>query len=228
MNSPKTFARFGWKTERMENMKPDQSLSLLLLICLAACTPASTASIPAGTIGIATATPELANAAATLTPPPTPSLPPTEIPIPVGLSNVPEGYAAVRNVDGSWGYGVKTDTEVSPIPNLTVDASGAHFFLGTSTVDIPLIQIQERIKVGQAGALQVYNEQRTGIDFAWDSVESRWIQSADVIQLDGKNIEKFITVNSKGAFERELRLEELFLTAFPPDTYWPQQKDIIL
>jgi hypothetical protein len=210
----------------METMKPHQFFSLFLFLCLTACTSASSSFVPAGTVEMTNAIPATSTPISTVTAEPTRTLTP-DIPIPSGLLSIPEGYSAVHNAD-SWGYGAKNGTEVVPIPNLTVDASGAHFAFNGNSVDIPASALGERIKVGQAGALQIYNEQKTGIDFAWDRVESRWIKSADIIQPDGNTIENFIQVNSEDELKRELRLEEMFLIPFAPDTYWPEQDKIKL
>ena len=109
--------------------------------------------------------------------------------MPEALTNVPAGFSAVLNPDGTWGYGVGTGSEVTSIPDLTVDTTGAHFLINGVETDIPASEIQDRIKVGQAGALQIYNEQKTAIDFAWDAENKVWIKTSDVLQPDNSNPE---------------------------------------
>ena len=144
---------------------------------------------------------------------------------PDGLATVPEGYSAVRNPDGTWGYGVRTGADVTPVPDLTVDASGAHFILDGVRIDIPASTIKDRIQVGQSGALQIYNEAGTAINYAYDTKNSEWVEASKVIQPDIYHEENFIKVNSEDELQEIFRLEKMFLLPFPSDTYWPDKPD---
>jgi hypothetical protein len=148
---------------------------------------------------------------------------PTEIPIPEGLTTVPDGYSAVRNPDGSWGYGAGTEAIVS-IPNLTVDGAGAHFSLEGRTIDIPAGEIQERIQVGQEGALQIYDYDMYGfygIEFAWHIGQNVWIRAADIRQSHRECIPNYITVQTREQLAALFDLEKLVMSPFPADTYFP-------
>jgi hypothetical protein len=203
----------------METMKPNQFFSLFLFLCLTACTPASPSFVPAGTVEMTNAIPGTSTPISTVTAEPTLTLT-LDIPIPSGLLSVPEGYSAVHNAD-SWGYGAKNSTEVVPIPNLTVDASGAHFAFNGNSVDIPATSIGDRIKVGQEGALQIYNEQLSAIDYAWDTKNNRWVEASSVIQPDRYNTEQVAVTDTDEELFEEYRLEKMFMLPFPADTYWP-------
>jgi hypothetical protein len=155
---------------------------------------------------------------------------PTEIPIPEGLTTVPEGYSAVRNPDGSWGYGVGTEAIVS-IPNLTVDRAGAHFRLEGRTIDIPAAEIQERIQVGQEGALQIYDYDMYGfygIEFAWKADQNVWIKAADIRQSHRTEIPNYITVQTREQLAALFDLEKLVMSPFPADTYFPPLDKVII
>ncbi|HVM72636.1 MAG TPA: hypothetical protein VMT91_12820, partial [Anaerolineales bacterium] len=127
-----------------------------LLLGLAACAPVTPAPSSATAPTAETPSP-IPLPSAIITPFPTP----TEIPIPQGLENVPEGYSAVRNPDGTWGYGVGANAKTS-IPDLMVDTTGAHFRLDGKAIDIAPADIPARIQVGQAGALQIYDYDKYG------------------------------------------------------------------
>jgi hypothetical protein len=155
---------------------------------------------------------------------------PTEIPIPEGLTTVPDGYSAVRNPDGSWGYGVGTEAIVS-IPNLTVDASGAHFRLEGTAIDIPANEVQDRIQVGQEGALQIYDYDMYGfygIEFAWKADQNVWIKAADIRQSHRECIPNYITVQTREQLAALFDLEKLVMSPFPADTYFPPLDKVLI
>jgi hypothetical protein len=155
---------------------------------------------------------------------------PTEIPIPEGLTTVPDGYSAVHNPDGSWGYGAGVGAEVS-IPNLTVDASGAHFSLEGRTIDIPTNEMKDRIQVGQEGALQIYDYDMYGfygIEFAWLAEQNVWIKAADIRQSHRECIPDYITVQTREQLAALFDLEKLVMSPFPADTYFPPLDKVII
>ena len=147
---------------------------------------------------------------------------------PDGLATVPEGYSAVRNPDGTWGYGVGTGADVTPVPDLTVDASGAHFMLDGVRMDIPASAIKDRIQVGQSGALQIYNEQKTTIDYAWDTETKVWIKASDVISQPTENVNQLVKVSTWKDLDELSKKVEMFLTPFPEDTYFPPLDQVII
>jgi hypothetical protein len=164
------------------------------------------------------------------TPTPTLTATPTKIPMPESLNTVPDGYSAVRNPDGSWGYGVGTEAIVS-IPNLTVDGAGAHFRLEGTAIDIPAAEIQDRIQVGQEGALQIYDYDMYGfygIEFAWLADQNVWIKAADIRQSHRECIPNYITVQTREQLAALFDLEKLVMSPFPADTYFPPLDKVII
>jgi hypothetical protein len=184
-------------------------LTIFLLLLMAACS--SQTSTPSVTPTAIPPLPEIPTATPRVETPI-----PTEIPIPEGLTTVPDGYSAVHNPDGTWGYGVGTGTEVSPLPNLTVDAAGAHFSLNGTTIDIPTSEIQGRIKVVQTGALLVDTGER--IDYIWKGDKWAEILLQIKFETDGTKFSEFPTINyediSSGAL---VEAELLEAKPFPED-----------
>jgi len=189
-----------------------------LLLGLAACAPVTPAPSSATAPTAETPSP-IPLPSAIITPFPTP----TEIPIPQGLENVPEGYSAVRNPDGTWGYGVGANAKTS-IPDLMVDTTGAHFRLDGKAIDIAPADIPARIQVGQAGALQIYDYDKYGfygIEYAWVADQNIWIKAADIRQSHRTDIPNYITVQTRAQLEALFNREELVMAPFPKDTYFP-------
>jgi hypothetical protein len=170
----------------------------------------------------------------TLTPTSTPTLTPTlipsptSIPVPEGFNNLPEGFVPIRNENGTWGVGIDQTGQTEAIPNFSVDNTGARLVLNDITVDIPTNEIQDRIKVGQEGVLQIYNEQKTAIDYAYDEENKVWIKASDVLQPDYKNPENYIHLQTWDDLKKLARLQEMILTPFPTDTFsWLSDKVIL-
>jgi hypothetical protein len=200
-------------------------LLFAVLLGMAACAPA--VAVPTRTAAPATETP---------TPTPLPSATitsspiPTEISIPQGLENVPEGYSAVLNPDGTWGYGIGANAKTS-IPDLTVDVAGAHFRLDGKSIDIAPADIPARIQVGQEGALQIYDYDKYGfygIEYAWKADQNGWIKAADIRQSHREDIPNYITVQTRAQLEALFNLEKLVMSPFPKDTYFPPLDKVIV
>jgi hypothetical protein len=137
--------------------------------------------------------------------------------MPEGLRNVPEGYSAVHNPDGTWGYGVGTGTEVSSIPDLTVDQAGAHFAQDETIIDIPTNEIQDRIKVvGQNEQLLIDTGERIG--YIWKGDKWAEILLQIKFETDGTKFSEFPTITyediASGALAEAERLEA---KPFPED-----------
>ncbi len=192
-------------------------LMVLLFVFLTACS----GNTPAATL-TPTATPS-----PTETPTPTVTPEPTMVPMPEGLTTVPAGFSAVLNPGGTWGYGAGTGTEITSIPNLAVDATGAHVLINGVETDIPVNEIHDRIKIGQAGALQIYNEQKTSIDYAYDAENKVWIKASDILQPDNSNAENYIKYDTIDDWLKSARLEEMVAIPFDPaKTYFPDSNNI--
>ena len=95
------------------------------------------------------------------TPTPTATATPTEVPMPSGLENLPPGITAVHNEDDSWGIGIGTGNEITPVPNTVFDSIGLHMTLDSGrTVDISVSELQKRIAYNQEfDLLKIYDDQ---------------------------------------------------------------------
>jgi hypothetical protein len=209
-------------------MKKSFLLSALFTLLLAACGSNPAVQMASTPLKIdATPSPDTFTA----TPiPPTPTLTPTptELPIPQGLKNVPEGYTAAHNPDGTWGY-AKDDVS---IPNLTVDITGAHFLLDGKSIYIPVSEIKNKIHVGQEGQLQIDGVcdrwGNIGIAFAWDAVHHTWIRNQDIHMPYRNEIPDYIKVQTRVQLDALFDLEPLVMSPFPLDTYFPPLDKVIV
>jgi hypothetical protein len=188
---------------------------LTFLAVLAACAPAS---LPTATV----------LPAATGTPFPTPAPSPSPTSAVDLFPSLPAEFTTIRNADGTWGVGIQVGDETTQISGVSVDAAGLHLTLDSGVVDIPANQILDRIKVGQNSPFQIYNEAGTGIDYAWDSENSVWVEASQVLQPDLSNPENYIKIDSWEGLKELGRLEKMFLLPFPDGTYWPETDKIVL
>lgn len=110
-------ARAGRSEYTLGYMRSYRFVSLVILTCLV------TAGCGAGRLFGSTLTPIPTIAlTSTSTPTFTPTLTPTatEIPVPVGLRNLPQGFVPVHNTDGSWGVGVENGDQTEALKGISV------------------------------------------------------------------------------------------------------------
>lgn len=144
------------------------------------------------------------------------------VPLPEGLNNLPEGLVPVRNSDGTWGIGVNQEGQTVSIPDVSFDSTGLHI---AGRVDVGPEDIAKRVKVGQNSPFQIYNEEGTAILYAYDAENRALINSADVLQPDNSNPEKYIHIQSLDDLKNLARLEKMVLPPFPDTAHsWDPSK----
>jgi len=137
------------------------------------------------------------------------------------LQNLPTGFQAVINADGTQGIGVVVNGQTEVIPGVIADATGLHLLLPDGT---RAEFTTSKIISGQYSPFQIYNENGTAIDYAWDAESNVWVKATDVMSSpDAATNEQLIAVNTWADVDKMASKVELFLMPFPADVYFPDK-----